>query len=214
MISWYINKDRMIKMEKTMSGKAVLTKERIKRTAEKMFIEKGYVATTLRDITAKAGVTTGAFYKHYGSKEEILISIFNDGFTKQWEKFYELKEDITPITYAKIIGEINNGLADAFGTELLKVYCTAQLEMGNSGSLWKILDSEKYSRYEQVLLENLVSRYSTKYSWDQVDDIIAKIDRGVILDWIIKQGSYNLGKETNEMLLMIFEVIFDKWDWK
>ncbi len=197
-----------------MSGKAVLTKERIKRTAEKMFIEKGYVATTLRDITAKAGVTTGAFYKHYGSKEEILISIFNDGFTKQWEKFYELKEDITPITYAKIIGEINNGLADAFGTELLKVYCTAQLEMGNSGSLWKILDSEKYSRYEQVLLENLVSRYSTKYSWDQVDDIIAKIDRGVILDWIIKQGSYNLGKETNEMLLMIFEVIFDKWDWK
>ena len=197
-----------------MSGKAVLTKERIKRTAEKMFIEKGYVATTLRDITAKAGVTTGAFYKHYGSKEEILISIFNDGFTKQWEKFYELKEDITPTTYAKIIGEINNGLADAFGTELLKVYCTAQLEMGNSGSLWKILDSEKYSRYEQVLLENLVSRYSTKYSWDQVDDIIAKIDRGVILDWIIKQGSYNLGKETNEMLLMIFEVIFDKWDWK
>lgn len=197
-----------------MSGKAVLTKERIKRTAEKMFIEKGYVATTLRDITAKAGVTTGAFYKHYGSKEEILISIFNDGFTKQWEKFYELKEDITPITYAKIIGEINNGLADAFGTELLKVYCTAQLEMGNSGSLWKILDSEKYSRYEQVLLENLVSRYSTKYSWDQVDDIIAKIDRGVILDWIIKQGSYNLGRETNEMLLMIFEVIFDKWDWK
>ena len=193
-----------------MSGKAVLTKERIKRTAEKMFIEKGYVATTLRDITAKAGVTTGAFYKHYGSKEEILISIFNDGFTKQWEKFYELKEDITPITYAKIIGEINNGLADAFGTELLKVYCTAQLEMGNSGSLWKILDSEKYSRYEQVLLENLVSRYSTKYSWDQVDDIIAKIDRGVILDWIIKQGSYNLGRETNEMLLMIFEVIFDK----
>lgn len=201
-------------MEKTVSGKAVLTKERIKRTAEKMFIEKGYVATTLRDITAKAGVTTGAFYKHYGSKEEILISIFNDGFTKQWEKFYELKEDITPITYAKIIGEINNGLADAFGTELLKVYCTAQLEMGNSGSLWKILDSEKYSRYEQVLLENLVSRYSTKYSWDQFDDIIAKIDRGVILDWIIKQGSYNLGKETNEMLLMIFEVIFDKWDWK
>ena len=197
-----------------MSGKAVLIKERIKRIAEKMFIEKGYVATTLRDITAKAGVTTGAFYKHYGSKEEILISIFNDGFTKQWEKFYELKEDITPITYAKIIGEINNGLADAFGTELLKVYCTAQLEMGNSGSLWKILDSEKYSRYEQVLLENLVSRYSTKYSWDQVDDIIAKIDRGVILDWIIKQGSYNLGKETNEMLLMIFEVIFDKWDWK
>ena len=201
-------------MEKTMSGKAVLTKERIKSTAEKMFIEKGYVATTLRDITAKAGVTTGAFYKHYGSKEEILISIFNDGFTKQWEKFYELKEDITPITYAKIIGEINNGLADAFGTELLKVYCTAQLEMGNSGSHWKILDSEKYSRYEQVLLENLVSRYSTKYSWDQVDDIIAKIDRGVILDWIIKQGSYNLSKETNEMLLMIFEVIFDKWDWK
>ena len=71
-----------------MSGKAVLTKERIKRTAEKMFIEKGYVATTLRDITAKAGVTTGAFYKHYGSKEEILISIFNGRYRTRQTALY------------------------------------------------------------------------------------------------------------------------------
>lgn len=211
---YIVRMDNMNNKEKIATGKAALTKERITKTAEKMFIEKGYVATTLRDIAANSGVTTGAFYKHYGSKEEVLISIFNDGFTRQWEKFYELKEDITPITYAQIIGEINNGLADVFGTELLKVYCTAQIEMGNSGSLWKILDSEKYSRYEQMLLENLVNRYSTNYSWNQVDDIVAKIDRGVILDWILKQGSYNLGEETNEMLLIVFKVIFDKYNWQ
>ena len=35
-----------------MSGKAVLTKERIKRTAEKMFIEKGYNAVTFQRLAS------------------------------------------------------------------------------------------------------------------------------------------------------------------
>lgn len=190
------------------------TRARITRTAECLFVERGYAATTLREIASKANVTTGAFYKYYSSKEEILIAIFNEGFTKQWEKFYELEEDFTPINYAEMVGKMNKGLVDTFGLELLKIYCSAQWDMGNQGSLWKVLDSEKYSVYDQSLLEKLVNKYSTKYSWIEVDDIILKVDRGVILDWLIKQGTYDIEEATSKMLLMVFREIFNKWDWK
>lgn len=201
-------------MSKLISNKAIETKERITRVAEEMFVEKGYAATTLRDISAKANVTTGAFYKYYKCKEDILVAIFNEGFTKQWEKFYELKEDFSPFDYAEMVGEMNKGLASAFGLDLLKVYCAAQWEIGNQGSLWKVLDSEKYSLYDQALLEKLVNKYSTKYSSNEVDDIILKVDRGVILDWIIKQGTYDIQEATTKMLLMVFKEIFDKWNWE
>lgn len=200
-------------MNKSISNKALQTKEKITEVAEHMFIENGYNATTLREIAKKAGVTTGAFYKHYKCKEDILVAIFNEGFTKQWEKFYELNEDLTPVSYAKMVAEINNGLAQTFGVELLKVYCMAQIELGNQGSLWKVLDTEKYSMYDEKLLESLANKYSTHYSWDKIDSIIAKVDRGVILDWLIQKGSYDLGSETETMLLMVFKIIFDKWNW-
>ncbi|WP_432404131.1 TetR/AcrR family transcriptional regulator [Wukongibacter sp. M2B1] len=200
-------------MSKLISNKALETKARITRIAEALFIEKGYAATTLREIAAQANVTTGAFYKYYSCKEDILISIFNEGFTKQWEKFFELKEDFTPINYAEMVGDMNKGLVSNFGLELLKVYCSAQLDMGNQGSLWKVLDSEKYSLHDQMLLEELVNKYSTKYSWTEVDDIILKVDRGVILDWLIKQGTHDIREATIKMLLMVFREIFDKWDW-
>lgn len=201
-------------MNKQFTSKALKTKERITLVAEELFTTKGYTATTLREIVAKADLTTGAFYKYYKSKDEILIAIFNEGFIKQWEYFYDIKEDFTPYDYAEMVGKMNKGLAKTFGFELLKVYCTAQWDMGNQGSLWKVLDSDKYSLYDQSLIEKLTEKYTTQYKWSEIDDIILKVDRGVMLDWIIKKGDYDIEEATKNLLLIVFRDIFDKWNWK
>lgn len=51
------------------------TKERILDEALKLFSQKGYLGTSMSDIAAKLGITKGALYKHYTSKQEILDSI-------------------------------------------------------------------------------------------------------------------------------------------
>jgi len=43
------------------------------------FHERGYHATTTRDITALAGVSPGALYVHFRSKEELLYAIVRTG---------------------------------------------------------------------------------------------------------------------------------------
>src|ERR1041385_1313233 len=48
------------------------TKERILDTAEKLFSEQGYDATSLRQIINEAGVNLAAIHYHFGSKEELL----------------------------------------------------------------------------------------------------------------------------------------------
>lgn len=52
------------------------TKEKIFDAAVDLFSEKGYGGVSIRDIGRAVGITEGAVYKHYASKEAILESIF------------------------------------------------------------------------------------------------------------------------------------------
>ena len=51
------------------------TKERILETALELFAQSGYLGTSMSDIAKQLGITKGALYKHYTSKQEILDSI-------------------------------------------------------------------------------------------------------------------------------------------
>jgi AcrR family transcriptional regulator len=51
------------------------TKHKILDTAERLFSEKGYDATSLRQIIAEAGVNLAAVHYHFGSKEELLDAL-------------------------------------------------------------------------------------------------------------------------------------------
>jgi len=51
------------------------TKERILDTAERLFAEQGYTATSLRSIIAEAGVNLAAVHYHFHSKEALLEAL-------------------------------------------------------------------------------------------------------------------------------------------
>ena len=51
------------------------TKQRILDTAERLFAEQGYDATSLRHIIAEAGVNLAAVHYHFGSKEDLLAGL-------------------------------------------------------------------------------------------------------------------------------------------
>jgi len=52
------------------------TRERILRSAEALFVERGFVATSLRMITARAKVNLAAVNYHFGSKEALVREVF------------------------------------------------------------------------------------------------------------------------------------------
>ena len=50
-----------------------VTVEKILEAAQRLFLEKGYENTTIQDIVDElGGLTKGAIYHHFGSKEEIM----------------------------------------------------------------------------------------------------------------------------------------------
>ncbi len=57
-------------------GRAHSKKAEIVRAALQMFAEKGIRGATIRDIAEAAGVTEGALYRHFASKEELAQALF------------------------------------------------------------------------------------------------------------------------------------------
>ena len=52
------------------------TKELILEKALKLFSEKGIKETTIRDIAKAVGITEGAIYRHFESKDQIVYELF------------------------------------------------------------------------------------------------------------------------------------------
>lgn len=55
--------------------RAQITRQRIINAAAEVFDERGFAGTSVSEILARAGVTKGAFYFHFASKEEIAAEI-------------------------------------------------------------------------------------------------------------------------------------------
>ncbi|MCL6575892.1 TetR/AcrR family transcriptional regulator [Kyrpidia sp.] len=54
-------------------------KEQILAVSERLFSEKGYHGTTIRDIAEASGILSGSLYAHIDSKEDLLFEIVNQG---------------------------------------------------------------------------------------------------------------------------------------
>ncbi|MFB7915127.1 TetR/AcrR family transcriptional regulator [Streptomyces sp. NPDC056061] len=54
------------------------TRQRIQDVALELFAEQGYEKTSLREIAERLEVTKAALYYHFKTKEDILVSIFDD----------------------------------------------------------------------------------------------------------------------------------------
>lgn len=57
-------------------GKTHTVLPKVMRAAVKLFVGKGIDGTTIKDIAAKSGVSEGALYRHFKSKEELAYHIF------------------------------------------------------------------------------------------------------------------------------------------
>lgn len=58
------------------------TKEKIERAALQLFVRQGINGTSIRDVAKLAGVSQGAMYNHYVSKEDLAFELFSRGWSE------------------------------------------------------------------------------------------------------------------------------------
>jgi AcrR family transcriptional regulator len=84
-------------------------KEQVIRRAAELFREKGYVASSMRDLAQKMGIEAASLYSHIRSKEEILQSLCFDmasEFRKSLEEVEKQNISASEMLRKGIIGHV------------------------------------------------------------------------------------------------------------
>jgi AcrR family transcriptional regulator len=107
--------------------------DEIAQAALKLFCAKGYNSTTIDDIAAEAGITKGAVYHHFDSKEALLeraMTTFFDHALRQ------ATTDVSKLPASDPVTRVHAVLSAAFdlwiSTEFASVFCLVFGEVGKA----------------------------------------------------------------------------------
>ena len=95
-----------------MEETSPLTKQKIQAAALTEFLDKGFLGASLRQIVKNAGVTTGAFYGYFSSKEALFASIVEPHAAALMGRFMEAQTSFAELPETEQPGHMGQESAD------------------------------------------------------------------------------------------------------
>lgn len=65
------------------SGRRALTRARLLEAAARVYARRGFDGATLDEVASEAGLTKGAVYDHFGSKDNLLLALLEEHVSAQ-----------------------------------------------------------------------------------------------------------------------------------
>ena len=133
-----------------MSTKAEDTEKNILNTARKHFLKDGFSGASLRNIVKDAGLTTGAFYKYYPTKEALFDALTDPYIEHIYQIYDRVVEDFEKLS-AK---EQTSNMSDTSGDGMDQMIDYIYEHYDNLRLLLKCGDSGKF----ETFIHNMVDR--------------------------------------------------------
>lgn len=161
-------------------------KIRIIEAAKRVISRSGITGATMRGIAEEAGVSTGAIYHYYSSKEEILYDVMDESLSMSSRIAEESQRG--ELSRQDIIEKISENIIKRFKKKdenRLQFYLAQEAMLGNTELKEKFFEKYKewISRTEE-LNQYLYGKQPTKYDKAFASLLIAAID-GIALQLLL-----------------------------
>ena len=177
------------------------TRNRIYSSAIELLEEKGFGNFTIEDISQKAGVSVGAFYHYFGSKNDILAEIFfraDDYFSRVVHSFGKSTMPEQIVEYFDHYAKFNV----ASGVETTKQFFNPNI---------KFFIEE--GRPMLTILEDLIrkgqERKEIRADMDAKELVrfLLVMARGIVFEWSLYDGDYDLEVKMHRYMEMVVSTI-------
>lgn len=184
---------------------AIATKLRITKAAIALIKERGYEVVTVKDICAQAGISVGAFYHHFGSKEDII----NVGHAQVDAMLSERIEGLAPgawddgiVAIMRETGRLLTELGWFFISQAYRYMLTAadKYTLSRERQVYDLV----LARVTQALAAGQLAPGKPAEAY--AEDIIRWV-RGIIFDWCLREGAYDLGERLEADLRLLFRAM-------
>ncbi len=173
-----------------------------------LFKKRGYDRVTVDDICAKVGVTKGAFYSHFRSKDQIVA----EEFFKYDEQYLAMLQEVLQIddhlARALAFGRLAFAGMQDRGVDLVRTVLHGQLAPGTKSAYMTSWRRPIYGIIDRMIKEGQehgAVRADLK-SGDVAEAFIALV-RGILFDWCSKNGKYDLVETGTQALALMLNGI-------
>src|SRR5215831_6711567 len=164
--------------------------ERILRTSARIFAEKSYHSTSMRDISRATGVSLAGLYHYCESKEELLFQIQDHCFGRVVERFEARTKGITD-PFEKLRIFIDNHLS-FFAANMAEMKVLSHEAESLGGALHQHVSTkkERYARLARKILREIQeqnvseARPSGRATTGTVDLTVATYALFGMMNWI------------------------------
>lgn len=162
----------------------------------------GYDYLTVQNICKLAGVTTGAFYHHFHSKDDILCLFLNKGY----EAFIENRNVCPPedplarLTELCVLYAAHN---ESNGVEFVSNYYSTQNKSLNTIGLSPedmYVSSNYRARYDSLMAAREAGQIPVDTDCVSLNEDICSLTKGIIFDWCLSNGGFDLTSRIRRMV--------------
>lgn len=180
------------------------TKKRIMDCAAILFREKGYYQVTVDEVNACAKSSKGAFYTHFISKEELVVSMVS--LIDEIYLGYLPADNQTALSkISSFIEFVFSAVEKRIGLDFISVIYSFQIRDPASPRVTLTPERSFYKICHEFIEEaKAKSEISPQLSTEHEIRILATGVRGAIYDWCWSRGQFELpqyGKEIIDRLL-------------
>ncbi len=166
------------------------TRKAILDAAVRLAKEGGFDRLNVRDLCAAAGVTTGAFYHHFSSKDDLLTQGFSS-LDVYLEEAMKSHLGAPPLERLEALIRAYATYTEDVGWQTMALYYTRRLSDPSAASP----SPNRYTlRAMEECLRELAAEgiLSPERSPAWTAEFFFRHFRGVVVDWILHKGSYPL----------------------
>jgi len=159
-----------------------------------LFLRTSYKATSIRHITDALGITKGAFYWHFKSKDELLLTIIHKCQNEFLERLYAHMEAFDG-TFMKKFREYHKYINEYARehSELCVLFVTLAAEMAGSRTMAERRIKRVQEQYRSFI-ESLLALgkgeglFEADYDVTLNAHIIIAVHSGILLQWYMNKG--------------------------
>lgn len=189
------------------------TKKKLYEIAERLFTERHFSDVNVEDITDEVGITKGAFYVHFESKDALIAILIADHAAKvdaDYKTFVEALPKDMPASemVLSLTQKIADELVDTIGCENMKKVYQMLLAGTVDTEAVKGYDRELYLLFYSIL-DKGVRRGELKHALplEALSRHFVMAIRGVSYEWCVRYPDFDLKEQVTEHIRLLIEGI-------
>ena len=190
--------------------RATQTKESILKAAEQLFAAQGFEATTVSMICDAAGVSKGAFYHHYKTKQSVFLELMQrwlKGLDEQLVLINESTDDVTEglLSMGNVVGQV----LDVGGPQL-PIFLEFMSRAVRDPDVWEatVEPFQRYRDFFAILIQRGIEEESLReIAPHYAARVIIALAVGMIVQGLLDSGGEEWRDVTHEALQLLLQGI-------